>query len=129
MVIQPHPGAATIRAFSTPGIGAKHVMVYLLPAALRMNALNVAIPRLTCSVAQRPGWLEVCFGDDGSCLLKQKSTMRNYFRSPSEKRCGAQSLTVVLAQPIWRTIPPTGYGAKWLAPLPYPTDQKSMRPR
>ena len=49
-------------------------MVYLLPAALRMNALNVAIPRLTCSDAQRPGWLKVYFGDDGSCLLHPKPT-------------------------------------------------------
>lgn len=49
-------------------------MVYLLPAALRMNAPNVAIPRLTCSDAQRPGWLKVYFGDDISCLLHPKST-------------------------------------------------------
>ena len=44
-------------------------MVDLLPAPFRMNALNVAIPRLTCSDAQRPGWLEVPFGNDISCLL------------------------------------------------------------
>ena len=106
-------------------VGAKHVVVYLLPAALRMNALNVAIPRLTCSDAQRPGWLKVYFGDDVSCLLHRNALRCNRFRDSGEKRCGAQSLKVVLAQPIW----PGGYGAKWLAPLRHPTDQKSMRPR
>ena len=56
-------------------VGAKRVVVYLLPAALRINAFNVAIPRLTCSDAQRPGWLEVYFGDDISCLLYPTSIM------------------------------------------------------
>jgi hypothetical protein len=98
---------------STPGIGAKHVMVYLLPAALRMNALNVAIPRLTCSDAQRPGWLEVYFGDDGSCLLKQKSTMPQSLSQSGRKalrcaivdsRSGATDLAHYTPHWVWREM-------------------------
>jgi hypothetical protein len=76
-------------------------MVYLLPAALRMNSLNVAIPSLTCSDAQRPGWLKVYFGDDASCLLHPKSTalqpLSRFWRKAlrctiAESRSGATDL-------------------------------------
>jgi hypothetical protein len=104
-------------------------MVDLLPAPFRMNALNVAIPRLTCSDAQRPGWLEVPFGNDISCLLHPTSVMLQLLSrfSPKALRCaivercsGATDLTHYTPQWVWREM---------ACPAADPTDQKSMRPR
>ena len=57
------------------GICAEHVVVDLLAAPLSMNALNVAIPRLTCSDTQCPGWLEVYFGNGVSCVGLRRNTL------------------------------------------------------
>jgi hypothetical protein len=91
-------------------------VVDLLPAALRMNAFNVAIPRLTCSDAQRPGWLEVYLSDDISCLLHPKSIMlqpRSRF-GPKALRCAIVESCSGATQLGHYT--PLGYGTKWLAP-------------
>ena len=112
-------------------------MVYLLPAALRMNAFNVAIPRLTCSDAQRPGWLEVYFGDDVSCLLHPKTAMLQ-----SLSQFGPKALRCTIVEGCYGAADlahdtPTGYGAKWLAPLRIrltknqcgPGDRRGPRPK
>ena len=103
-------------------------MVDLLPAPLSMNALNVAIPRLTCSDTQRPRWLEVYFGNGFSCLLRPKSILLQSLSrvSPKALRCkiveSCSSATDLISYPhwVWREM---GCAAA------DPTDQKSLRPR
>jgi hypothetical protein len=67
-VLEPalHQGAVIVNVpfetqvqLSRLAVRAKHVVIDLLPASLRMNAVGVTIPHLTCRDAQWPGRLEV----------------------------------------------------------------------
>ncbi len=62
--------------FDRLGLQAKHVVVYLLPAAFRVNAVRVPIPRLTCGDTQLTWRLERCLSDGVSSLLWPKCVMQ-----------------------------------------------------